>query len=192
MAEDREPRWLTYREAARALGMSPESLRARARREHWRKTLGNDGKALVLVPPDTACIPAASREDEPPASRPVVRPHPGRDTALSDLVARLAAAQTELVETSGRLGVAEGTVATLKETLAKSEAMTERERARADETLHALRLAEAEAAYVPALKTTVEVLKSALTAEKERSADLRAERDRLNARRSWWPFRRAG
>ena len=54
------------------------------------------------------------------------------------------------------------------------------------------RLAEAEAANVPALRTTVEALKGALATEKDRSADLRAERDRLSARRSWWPFRRAG
>jgi hypothetical protein len=95
MAEDREPRWLTYREAAGILGMSPESLRARARREHWRKTLGNDGKARVLVPPDTACIPAGDQDDEPPASRPAKRPEPshgGLIARVADLEERLAAA----------------------------------------------------------------------------------------------------
>jgi hypothetical protein len=51
---------------------------------------------------------------------------------------------------------------------------------------------QAEAAYVPALKTTVELLKGALATEKDRNAELRAERDRLSARRSWWPWRRAG
>jgi hypothetical protein len=49
-----------------------------------------------------------------------------------------------------------------------------------------------EAAYVPALRTTVELLKGALATEKDRNADLRAERDRLAVRRSWWPWRRAG
>jgi hypothetical protein len=44
----------------------------------------------------------------------------------------------------------------------------------------------------PALRTTVEILKQALATEKDRNAELRAERDRLAARRSWWPFRRTG
>src|SRR4051812_28727453 len=131
MSDDRESRWLTYKAAARLLNMSPESLRARARREHWRKTMGNDGKALVLVPPDTACIPAASREDEPPASRPVKRVEPGRDDApvVADLLARLAAAQAELVEKTGRLGLAEGAVGALEARLATTTAALERERA---------------------------------------------------------------
>lgn len=45
-------RWMNYADAAVALGMTTESIRQRARREHWRKQLGNDGKALVLVPAD--------------------------------------------------------------------------------------------------------------------------------------------
>lgn len=50
--------WLTYVDAANALGMSVEGLRQRARREQWRRQLGNDGKALVLVPGDTARRPS--------------------------------------------------------------------------------------------------------------------------------------
>ena len=67
-------RWLTYADAASALGMTTESIRQRARREHWRKQLGNDGKALVLVPPDTGRIPGGDTPSEPPVSRPVRRP----------------------------------------------------------------------------------------------------------------------
>lgn len=73
-------RWLTYADAASALGMTTESIRQRARREHWRKQIGNDGKALVLVPADTARNPGGDTPDEPPASRPVRRPD--NDTAL--------------------------------------------------------------------------------------------------------------
>ena len=53
-------------------------------------------------------------------------------------------------------------------------------------------LLTAEAAAVPALKDTVAALKGALDTEKGRVRELRAERDRLSARRSWWPWRRAG
>ncbi len=73
-------RWLTYTDAASALGMTTESVRQRARREHWRKQLGNDGKALVLVPADTGRSPGGDAPNEPPASRPARRPD--SDTAL--------------------------------------------------------------------------------------------------------------
>lgn len=73
-------RWLTYADAASALGMTTESIRQRARREHWRKQIGNDGKALVLVSADTSRNPVGDPPDEPPASRPVRRPD--NDTAL--------------------------------------------------------------------------------------------------------------
>src|SRR4051812_6419178 len=99
MAEDREPRWLTYRDAAKTLGMSPESLRARARREHWRKTLGNEGRALVLVPRDAACTPAGERGEEAPAPRLVKRPDPASPILLArvaELEARLAASAAEI------------------------------------------------------------------------------------------------
>jgi len=76
--------------------------------------------------------------------------------------------------------------------LAKAEATGERLGQERDEARRDLAAAQAEAAIVPALRTTVEALKAALASEKDRSADLRLERDRLNARRSWWPWRRAG
>lgn len=85
-------RWFTYAEAAAALGMTTESVRQRARREHWRKQLNNEGKATILVPADTSRIPAGETggdpSDEPPASRPVKRPEP--DAAVNVLQARIA------------------------------------------------------------------------------------------------------
>jgi DNA repair exonuclease SbcCD ATPase subunit len=80
-------KWLSYVDAAAALGMTPESVRQRARREHWRKQLGNDGKALILVPADTDRIPAGDTDGEAPAPRPVKRPD--TDIALAALQARL-------------------------------------------------------------------------------------------------------
>jgi hypothetical protein len=79
--------WLSYADAAKVLGMTPESVRPRARREHWRKQLGNDGKALILVPSDTDRIPPGDTADDAPAPRPVRRPE--SDTALAVLQARL-------------------------------------------------------------------------------------------------------
>jgi hypothetical protein len=42
--------WMTYAAAAEHLGLTTEAVRQRARRGRWRRTLGNDGRTLVLVP----------------------------------------------------------------------------------------------------------------------------------------------
>lgn len=86
--------WMSYPAAAAALGMTPESVRQRARREHWRKQLANDGKALILVPDDARVPPGDTGGDtlgETPAPRP--RPRPEPDTA---------ALQARLVEIEAR------------------------------------------------------------------------------------------
>src|SRR3954470_16115948 len=51
MADD-EPdvRWMTYAEAAKALGVTPDTVARRMRRHEWAKRLGNDGKPRVAVP----------------------------------------------------------------------------------------------------------------------------------------------
>ena len=40
---------MTYAEAAERLNVSPHAVRARATRNGWRRQLGNDGRARVLV-----------------------------------------------------------------------------------------------------------------------------------------------
>ena len=125
-------------------------------REGWRRT-SNDGKALILVPPDTARIPAAPREDGPPA-----RPVPGRDTTASELLTRLAATQAELVETTERLGLAEGQ-------LVKAEAALRAAGQERDAANERARLAEAGAATVPALRETA-ALKTALASSWDQTA----------------------
>jgi DNA repair exonuclease SbcCD ATPase subunit len=88
---------MTYHEAAAALRMTPESIRARARREHWRKQLGNDGKALILVPVDAEGIPPGDTDGDAPASRPVKRPETNPSvTALQTRISELEARATEL------------------------------------------------------------------------------------------------
>jgi DNA repair exonuclease SbcCD ATPase subunit len=92
-----QDRWMTYQEAAAALRMTPESIRARARREHWRKQLGNDGKALILVPVDAEGIPPGDTDGDAPASRPVKRPETDPSvTALQTRISELEARATEL------------------------------------------------------------------------------------------------
>lgn len=96
-----EDRWLTYADAASALGMTTESVRQRARREHWRKQLGNDGKALILVPGDADRIPSGDALDDAPASRPVKRPD--TDPINAALQARITEMESRASELRGDL-----------------------------------------------------------------------------------------
>jgi hypothetical protein len=92
---------MTYQEAAAALRMTPESIRARARREHWRKQLGNNGKALILVPVDAEGIPPGENDDETPASRPVKRPEP--DPVITTLQARISDLESRAIELTAQV-----------------------------------------------------------------------------------------
>ncbi len=105
MADDTaSDRWMTYADAAQALGMTSESLRQRARREHWRKMLGNDGRALVLVSADTARNPITLPADDTATTQgdaAAVQPETQSDTdrvitALRERIADLDARATEL------------------------------------------------------------------------------------------------
>jgi hypothetical protein len=49
MPGDETP-WLTYRQAADKLGVSPQAVRQKAIRGRWPRTKGNDGQARVQVP----------------------------------------------------------------------------------------------------------------------------------------------
>lgn len=100
MASDR---WLTYPDAAALLGMTPESVRQRARREHWGKKLNNEGKALVLVPVDAAASPPGEAPATPPASRPVKHPEPH---PVELLQARIKELEARIVEMRGDVDTA--------------------------------------------------------------------------------------
>ena len=121
--------WLTYAAAATALDMTPESVRQRARREGWRRTIGNDGKARIMIPGDTGRTPA----DDPPGDAPVPRPrhrpepddaaHRARIADLQVIVADLRAAvereRLERLEERGRADRLTAEVATLARDLAR-------------------------------------------------------------------------
>jgi len=79
--EDDGGGWLTYAEAGDRLGVSPEAVRAKAARKHWRRQIGNDGRARVWLPGDERpagdlTVTAQARE---PGDQPVTpRSSPGR------------------------------------------------------------------------------------------------------------------
>lgn len=91
--------WLTYAELAERLGTTPEAARAKANRGRWRKQLDNTGKAKVLVDLDA----------QPPRTRSPGRTPDHRPDARSDTQAAVVALESH--------------VDTLKEQLAKAEAM---------------------------------------------------------------------
>lgn len=157
--------WCTVNEAARRLGVTATAIRNRLKRGTLEtRPNGNFGR-LVRVPRTVTLT--------------VEEPGPGTVPLTVE----------ERVTLTVTLTVLADHVETLKGMLAKAEADRERSGQERDEARRDLLTAQAEAAYVPALRTTVELLKAALATEKDRSAELR---DRLSARRSWWPWRRAG
>lgn len=96
-----EDRWMNYADAAEALGMTAESIRQRARREGWRKTLGNDGRALILIPADTTGTgrtppgDADHGSDDTPEPQPVTQPNTDQiiavyEARITDIEARAA------------------------------------------------------------------------------------------------------
>jgi hypothetical protein len=42
--------WLTYKQAADKLGVSPQAVRQKAIRGRWPRTKGDDGQARVQLP----------------------------------------------------------------------------------------------------------------------------------------------
>jgi hypothetical protein len=98
-----DERWLTYSEAGELLALSPEAVRQRARRQRWRVTKGNDGKARVLVPEGFKVPDMAPAQ---PAVQPPGRTAGHRSDATVLLVEELAAARKRVDELTDRLTVA--------------------------------------------------------------------------------------
>jgi len=85
--------WLTYDEAARLLGVKPDSVRRQARAKSWPRQTGNDGKARVRIPPErledhrAAILPAVIPSESPPELP------PDQSARIAALEARLEAAE---------------------------------------------------------------------------------------------------
>lgn len=66
---------LTYRELAERLGVKVESARKTAQRKRWKRVMGNDGQARVIVPLQALDRPKDVTPDSPKDS-PVESPSP--------------------------------------------------------------------------------------------------------------------
>jgi hypothetical protein len=71
--------FLTYDEAAKRLGIKPDSVRRRARSRKWPRKKGNDGKARVGIPEDILS------SDNPPRHPPGLPPGDPPDIEAAEL-----------------------------------------------------------------------------------------------------------
>lgn len=83
-----DPEFMTYDQAAQRLGIKPESVKRRARARKWPRRIGNDGLALVGIPPDVL------GPDHPPGPPPGLPPDDGKEK----LEVRLAVAEARLAD----------------------------------------------------------------------------------------------
>lgn len=150
---DPDVRWMTYAEAARVLGVNPESVAKRMRRGNWARRLGNDGRprvgvpvsVLPTVPAITGSVPPSVRVDvsdiavnpEPsvPDTNQAESPKPDTAISVQALVAQLQAEtaradrrEADLIVASSRAASAEGEATALRDSVgyARAQAVTER------------------------------------------------------------------
>ena len=108
-------RWITYAELGRLMGgKSPGAGRQRANRRKYRKQAGNDGRALVFVPPEDlaeleASVHMAVHADVQQNGYPAVHVN-GKDIE-AEWLARLERLQVEMTELARKLGAAESEAA---------------------------------------------------------------------------------
>ena len=103
--------WLTYQQTGERLGISPEAVRQRARRLHWRHQRGNDGRTLIQLPeseePRTPVRLTVQTGVQPPVQP--VGQSTGEAAALRELVdvlrTQLAKAETRADEDRAQLRV---------------------------------------------------------------------------------------
>jgi hypothetical protein len=131
--------WLTYRELAQALGISAEAARQKAVRARWQRQRGNDGKARILVDPE------AEKAAHTPRRR--LDEHPDERRTFEALEAH---------------------IATLKEAVAKAEALGEQASKRVDHLVTEL------------VEMSMRMAEQAAVADR-----VRAEFDAYRAR-PWW------
>jgi len=113
---DAGDRWLTYRDTAAVLGMSPGAVAARARRARWPKRLRNDGAAEILVPSLLLETPTMSGGAVEPLQRPTTGPD--RNDVFVTLQAALAELSQGLQREIATRQALQAQVDTLREDLA--------------------------------------------------------------------------
>ena len=80
--------FLTYDEAAKQLGIKPDSVRRRARSRKWPRRQGNDGLTMVGIPP--GLLPPDRPDGDPPGPPPDLPEH--------SLAIKLAVAEARLAD----------------------------------------------------------------------------------------------
>ena len=127
------PTWLSYAQAGDLLGLSPEAVRHRARRNSWRTQPGNDGRTLVMIPDEDVAV-ASSRPPVHTADRAPVRT-PDHEAEIARAHARAERADERADEAAKRADVALALADRTLSQLADVTARMDQERQRAD-TLH--------------------------------------------------------
>ena len=136
--------WLTYQQAGEMYGVSAEAIRQHARRLGWRRQPGNDGKTLILVPPDTdlrtRVRPAEHQPDGAAEQRPdensTIRELAGLLAAEREdraaLLADLRAARTAVDQANERANTAEVRVVQTEARISAAAEMTAQAQAAAE------------------------------------------------------------
>jgi hypothetical protein len=150
-------RWLTYDELSSELGITRESARQLVIRKRWSKSKGNDGKARVGVPEELLQARTSDYTGDaiPPDTSHDPSDSTSIDTGADPSVMRVLTRHIERIE---------------KERDALADRLSAVEAERDEERL--------KAATVEPLKATIDLLKQALNAEKNRTDELRQERDK--------------
>ncbi len=176
-------RWLTYADAAALLGVQVDSLRHRARREHWGKRMGNEGKALVLVPLDQVPPPGEPLGEsggDAPASpalpRLARRPDAREDYQVATHLAHIAELERRVGELGADLAAARG-----ERDRERGERHSERDRA--DRVT--AELADLARQFAATTATAAAEGRARETALESRIEAVRAEAMALR-NRSWW------
>lgn len=156
-----EPRWLTVREAAAALGITESAVRKRVEKGTLESRPGNDGRARVLVAERSATAPGTLPETSAPGAGEV-----------AELRERVAEFREQVARLEERLAAEEAIKAALRQRVEQLHADRDRERAEMKAAL------ERERALAEAERERVDRLLAAL-------AD-RRERRPWPGLRAWW------
>jgi predicted transcriptional regulator len=176
-----EKQWMTYSQIAERLGVTPDAIRHRSRKEGWQRQEGNDSKIRVLIDPELLSenLARSSADSAPESDR-----NSGHDSERSDReVRRLEDQVQELRRQMDQQRT------DYREDLARQRTDHAAELERLRDELNFAQV-EAQKARDAADKAKAEQLQMALDFS-EKHAEMHADRARLQveleqARRRWW------
>ena len=132
---DSTTQWMTYAEAGERLGVSAEAVRHRVIRGHWRRQVGNDGLARIILPDDLPAPVARPLNGlSPPVRKPsmleVLREHiatlkADNERLLTELAGERTARQADRDELAAARAAADTATAELVELAKRLAAIAE-------------------------------------------------------------------